>query len=423
MNDLYLKRLDSSPVGGNPDNPRISAKECAELCERAGIKYSDGDEKRVLEFDISDDIQDHDDDVMLQEGWDFSEYKTNPLVLFQHDRQKPPLGSTIDLRLKEFQRPYRNVAARTQKKTSALALYDGNKDNQLAQVVFSLASKGMMRGASVGFRLKEGMNSIQVIYDDLALREQWAMDRPGKLIKSMVLKEWSNVNIPANARALRVAMAGQSAQEFAKSLKAEVFGLDASSFALQKAVSIGGYEARPADEVEAAYLKSVFAQQVADPLDPINAPTKAFLLSRGVPCGAEAKDVEQILGDLGIHPKGESDDPQKSVERLSASIVKAVLPRVEQDIKRLLAPIEESARKAEARAKALEDGTATVVEAADALKKQAESLQTLLVAQPLTPSQEKSETDDLSSEDLEASAALFEALVSSTSGNGSSKPA
>lgn len=121
-------------------------------------------------------------EVIKADGWDFTNYMNNPIVLWGHDYHMLPVGIT-----------------------ETLEKIDGNKwlakgkfapasANPLAQQARQLYDLGILRASSVGFMEKE---------------------REGNLITKAELLEWSFVTVPANPMALSaIKEANLSVEEF-----------------------------------------------------------------------------------------------------------------------------------------------------------------------------------------------------------------
>jgi len=49
-------------------------------------------ETRTVDFVISNEEVDRDGDIVSLKGWDLSHFKKNPVVLFGHDHNSPPIA-------------------------------------------------------------------------------------------------------------------------------------------------------------------------------------------------------------------------------------------------------------------------------------------------------------------------------------------
>jgi HK97 family phage prohead protease len=136
-------------------------------------------EARTADFIITTGSVDRDNDVINPAGWETAAFEQNPLVLWMHSRDTPPIGRSIRLR-----KTARQIRSRAQFATA--------EQNPLAESVFQLLVGGFLKAASVGFR------PLEFSFDD---------ERGGINFMRQELTEWSVVTIPANADAILVASA------------------------------------------------------------------------------------------------------------------------------------------------------------------------------------------------------------------------
>jgi HK97 family phage major capsid protein/HK97 family phage prohead protease len=144
-------------------------------------------------FVMSDGTVDRTGDVIEQAGWDIEEFRSNPIALFNHDRNQV-IGTWDD------------VAVKGGRLVGRLK-FAAEGTSALVDTVRKLVAQGILRAVSVGFQPSE---------------KQPLNDRADKLFgpfrytKSRLL-ECSLVAIPANANALAVA------KDFPRDVLAEVF--------------------------------------------------------------------------------------------------------------------------------------------------------------------------------------------------------
>ena len=117
---------------------------------------------------------DHHNDIIDQDGWDLSVFKTNPVILFGHNSWQPPIGRAENLHFDKDG----NLAG---------DIVFAADEYEFAKTIFNLYKGKFMKAFSVGFRNKE--------YE--VNRE----DKTVTLTKNLLM-EISCVSIPANARAL-----------------------------------------------------------------------------------------------------------------------------------------------------------------------------------------------------------------------------
>ncbi len=129
---------------------------------------------RTFRFCFSDGDVDRDGDKINPNGWHLDEFSNNPVCLFQHDSNLPPIGRASNVKV-EGNRLMGDIEFAT---------------SDFAEEVFQLVSNGFIQATSVGF--------LPIKYDYAK-----GKDRPRGLdIDEQTLVEISLVSVPANPRAL-----------------------------------------------------------------------------------------------------------------------------------------------------------------------------------------------------------------------------
>lgn len=142
------------------------------------ILYTNIKEVNEEEFTIravfSTDDEDRHEEVVVQNGWDLSKFKMNPVVLFAHDHWQPAIGKVIEIGL-NAQGQLEGVIK------FAVEEYD------FAKTIFNLYKGNFMRAFSAGF-----------------INKKYEYDQETDKVKLLEneLLEMSTVNVPANAFAL-----------------------------------------------------------------------------------------------------------------------------------------------------------------------------------------------------------------------------
>lgn len=142
------------------------------------IKALGADGSRLVEFIITDDSIDRENDVIDIEGWELDNYKANPVILWAHDHYSVPIARAVSL--------YREGT-----QLRSLAEFVERDVMPFAYMVYQLYVKGYMNAVSVGFKPKE-----------------YAFDETRKYginFYKQELLEYSCVPVPANPNALAVA--------------------------------------------------------------------------------------------------------------------------------------------------------------------------------------------------------------------------
>jgi uncharacterized protein len=128
------------------------------------------DEEMHILSTVSTDGVDRMGDVVEQEGWVLDGYKANPVVLWNHNYDQPPIGKCVDI----------TIASGRMKAVTKFA------DTAFGREVYNLYRGGFMSAFSVGFRPLEW--------------EPIKSGRGMRYLKSELL-EYSCVPVPANNEA------------------------------------------------------------------------------------------------------------------------------------------------------------------------------------------------------------------------------
>ena len=131
---------------------------------------------------LSTDGVDRDRDIIDPQGWRLANFRLNPVVLWQHRRELPPIARAMDIRVSGS----RLIASLEFPPTGV---------SPLADEINGLMGAGFLHSASVGFL------PIQSVYN---------AERDGLDILEAELLEFSIVNIPSNAEARVQRCVGES---------------------------------------------------------------------------------------------------------------------------------------------------------------------------------------------------------------------
>jgi HK97 family phage prohead protease len=174
---LHLKRLGRGYV-------RRGGAALAGLRKHASGPVEKLDD-RTLRFTVSTGAVDRDMDTVAPGGWDLAAFEKNPVVLWSHRADDPPIGKAIDF------------GADERRLFSAVRfLPDGyGKASEIADTIYRMASDGWLAATSVGFR--------PVKWDFTTDVERGAEDWfPGIDYQRQELVEFSIVSVPSNPEAL-----------------------------------------------------------------------------------------------------------------------------------------------------------------------------------------------------------------------------
>lgn len=138
-----------------------------------------GDKKeRRIEFIITTDRVDRDQDTIDPAGWDFKDYENNPVVLWCHDHFCPPIARAVSLE------PSDN-------KVKSVAEFTPEDLYPFGYMTYRLYAEGFLHAVSVGYQPKE-----YTVAED----RKWGLN----YLKQSLL-EYSAVPVPSNPDALVVA--------------------------------------------------------------------------------------------------------------------------------------------------------------------------------------------------------------------------
>jgi len=129
---------------------------------------------RRIAFTISTANLDRHGDTVAVDGWDTDAYMRNPVVLFGHNYDAPPIGRCVSLR-------------KTSNALIATAEFATADLNPMGDSVYKMVKAGFLNATSVGFLPKE--------YRDT---------KTGRDFTKQELLEWSVVPVPANSDALAI---------------------------------------------------------------------------------------------------------------------------------------------------------------------------------------------------------------------------
>jgi hypothetical protein len=142
------------------------------------VKAIGSEDSRLIEFIITTDRVDREQDVVAADGWDFKDYQNNPVVLWCHDHYAPVIGNSRSLS------PDGNTI-------KSICEFTPQDLNPFGYMIYRLYAAKFMHAVSVGF---------QPLEYTLAADRKYGINyvRQGLL-------EYSAVPVPANPDAIAVA--------------------------------------------------------------------------------------------------------------------------------------------------------------------------------------------------------------------------
>lgn len=164
-----------------------------ELAAARGIAWREGFDARVINYWASDERVDRHGDIVRQ-SWVLDEFTDNPLILYGHDWDMPPIGNSI----------HEEVVQRKDDgyKGPALRLLSLFHDQGFAADVFDLVQSGFLRAGSVGF-----FPGKVIRVDDPEERQKLGLEPGGLIFEDNELVEFTIASVPANVGAHVAALA------------------------------------------------------------------------------------------------------------------------------------------------------------------------------------------------------------------------
>jgi len=167
--------------------------------EGSGLPWEEGYEERVIPWWASDQRVDRHGDI-VEQSWDFSEFDNNPVVLYGHQWESPPIGSVIGKEIRNRRdKDYSGPALRL------MPLFATKEQYPAADVIFRLAKARFLRTGSVGFMPGEILR-----VDDEEEREELGLGPRGMVYRNNSLLEWTICAVPANSGAHQVLASAKS---------------------------------------------------------------------------------------------------------------------------------------------------------------------------------------------------------------------
>jgi len=161
------------------------------------------EDERTAKVVISTDTVDREHEVLIPRGAEFEHYLKNPVVLWAHNYQQPPIGRALWV-----QKSLHKIEAKMQ-----------FAPTEKAEEVYQLFKGGYLNAFSVGF---QPIDHHQPTPDEIKKKPEWA--NANRIYDKWSLWEFSAVPVPANPEALAVAI---KSKEVALSQEvADELGLD-----------------------------------------------------------------------------------------------------------------------------------------------------------------------------------------------------
>lgn len=167
----WLKNREERSASPGDSDEGIRKYYSAEKLDEVGLPQS-----RRLRFVISTQDVDRDNDTVNPAGWDLSNYRNNPVVLWAHDQRSLPIARAVEVGIEG----------------NSLVAVAEFATHQFAETVYQMLKGGFLRAVSVGFApLEYKINE----------------ERRGIDFMRQELLEFSVCPVPANPNALMAASA------------------------------------------------------------------------------------------------------------------------------------------------------------------------------------------------------------------------
>lgn len=145
------------------------------------------DAGRVIRFVASSDAVDRDGEVILQDGWDFTDFVKNPALIYMHDYWTLPIGKNVAIGVVDD-------------RLMIDSEFDPPEIDELADKIFQKIQYGTLRAGSVGFIPIETADPKK----DAKIFQKYSGAK--RIFKRQQLLEWTICPIGANQDAVTATM-------------------------------------------------------------------------------------------------------------------------------------------------------------------------------------------------------------------------
>lgn len=191
--EMFKKRTTNKVVKASvfvesPKLVEMTEDQCKKLCDKSGLRFHTGLEKRIIERVTTTEAPDRYGDIVRYKGIDNSNYRKNAVVMFAHEHGDFPVGKSI----KEWQ-------DHSIKGWRSLDLYfdDDIDPTGKSDLVFRMVFNGAMPAGSIGFMPKTANYDLTP-----KQKEEMGLGRFGVEYLTCEKLEHSACSIPANPECL-----------------------------------------------------------------------------------------------------------------------------------------------------------------------------------------------------------------------------
>ncbi len=172
---------------------KYSNEQLAVLFAKRGLKFTEGDEERVIEMVMSDGRADFDGDILHPKGWELNTFRKNPQFFWMHNPMEEPIGNVITEEIRDRKGINDSTPEHLKQELIGLPYFARTAK---ADGILALYKSGILRASSVGFRFLK----IKTVTEEQ--RRDLKLGRWGIYSLKQRLKELSGVTLPANSGAV-----------------------------------------------------------------------------------------------------------------------------------------------------------------------------------------------------------------------------
>lgn len=194
-------RLSVSKESHQQSEPvSLSASRVQSLVERQGMPWNPAYAERVIPWYASDERVDRHGDI-VEQTWDFRVFDKNPIMLYGHDWDLPPIGTVLSHSVIDRKPSSKDAESDgyTGPALQLMPLFATKEEWDYADTIFRLAKARFLRTGSVGFFPGKIIN-----VKDEKDREKLGLGDRGVVYQNNELVEWTIASVPANSGAHQI---------------------------------------------------------------------------------------------------------------------------------------------------------------------------------------------------------------------------
>lgn len=172
-----------------------SFEQIKQWVDARNIPWDDQYAERVIPWWASDERVDRQGDIVLQ-NWNFEQFQENPLVLYAHKWDDPPIGTVINWEV--VQRIERRAGGYAGRSLKLMPMFATKEQYAWADTIYRLSKARFLKTGSVGF-FSESIIQVR----DPNERLRMGLGANGVIYDKNNLVEWTIAPVPANQGALQ----------------------------------------------------------------------------------------------------------------------------------------------------------------------------------------------------------------------------